>query len=168
MWTAGSVWIASFEGTRWRPYGDGTDVRYAGWGCGWRGRTGVRRSGAGKTPPRAASGGQQSLWNDVFRRAKTRRVGVREHTGDSTSGGLDQEESRRSFPNATVSSDAVSRSRRSIGPPHCGHGQAAWQAFATTGAGTSAVASNWRQSANDAVRWRLARKPKLRMRTKRC
>src|ERR1700676_1024127 len=25
MWTAGSVWIAPFEGTRWRPYGDGTD-----------------------------------------------------------------------------------------------------------------------------------------------
>ena len=25
MWTAGSVWIAPFEGTRWRPYGDSTD-----------------------------------------------------------------------------------------------------------------------------------------------
>jgi hypothetical protein len=25
MWTAGSVWIAPFEGTRWRSYGDSTD-----------------------------------------------------------------------------------------------------------------------------------------------
>src|ERR1700731_5421295 len=25
MWTAGSVWIAPLEGTRWRPYGESTD-----------------------------------------------------------------------------------------------------------------------------------------------
>ena len=27
MWTAGSVWIAPLEGTRWRPYGESTDSR---------------------------------------------------------------------------------------------------------------------------------------------
>ena len=27
MWTAGSVWIAPFEGTRWRPYGESIDSR---------------------------------------------------------------------------------------------------------------------------------------------
>jgi hypothetical protein len=55
MWTAGSVWIASFEGTRWRPYGDGTDVGMPVGVVGGQAEPGCgRRPFAFGTPDRAA------------------------------------------------------------------------------------------------------------------
>jgi hypothetical protein len=54
-----------------------------------------------------------------------------------------------------------------MGPPQCGQAQAASLVFATTAAWTSAMVSCSRHSASDTVRWRWARKPKLRMRTNR-
>ncbi len=162
MWTAGSVWIAPFEGSRWRSYGDSTESQ--------KSRLGLVVSMAIPGRERwlrksARNGGVESLEIGEKRSFCSRR-----HTWSGRAG------AHRVFDIPAVRSRAVKDDLQlGCGEPfHDDHRASAvgtapccLTGVFASGTGTSATAGSWRHSASDAERWRLARKPKLRMRTKR-